>query len=125
MNNKIVKIQRGVLVILVQTVFKIRKNKIVGLTTSTNKTIKQCKWCGRLFTLKNNHQLYCNTTCITYRYQEATRLRVQEYRRRWRNIPSEMKKPVIGTTCFGSHMHNDFKKEQEAIKKELNVIGLR
>ena len=26
MNNKIVKIQRGVLVILVQTVFKIRKN---------------------------------------------------------------------------------------------------
>ena len=54
------------LVILVQTVFKIRKNKIVGLTTSTNKTLKQCKWCGRLFTLKNNHQLYCNTTCKTY-----------------------------------------------------------
>lgn len=111
--------------IMVQTVFKIRKNKIVGLTTSTNKTIKQCKWCGRLFTLKNNHQLYCNTMCKTYGYQEATRLRVQEYRRRWRNIPSEMKKPVIGTRCIGAHMADNFKTEQECIEKELRLIGLK
>ena len=111
--------------IMVQAIFKIKHNNIIGLTTPNKNIIKPCKWCGTPFKIKSNHQLYCSTPCREYGYKEATRQRVQRYRKRWRNIPSEMKKPVMGTRCIGAHMADNFKTEQEVNEKELRLIGLK
>lgn len=89
------------------------------------KKIIKCKYCGRSFRRKYQTQKYCCVNCRTFAYREQ-RSKYKRKRKKLINdgilISDENEK--LGTGFLSEHRHKSFDKEKEAIKKELERLGL-
>lgn len=125
-----------------QSIFHINKqNQITGLKTKKTKKIivirtkqykpKNCKWCNKQFKPTSGHNLYCSRECRQYSDNEHTLQRVRKFRKKYKDILSQLSYTTIGTGGLGQHTtHNPDKEDEWAeeankIKHELKIIGLK
>lgn len=107
-----------------QSSFKIKNSKIVGLTTHTpqiqiKRTTKKCGYpgCHNMFIPRSNRQKYCSQKCSHYANTDKNRERVRKYRKKHGY-------KTIGTGNLGSHRNEDFKVELGKVTTELKNLGL-
>ena len=82
-----------------------------------------CKRCGKPFTKQHNRQEYCSDECFQYARLEQKSIYQRKRRKLINNgviISNESKH--FETGFLSEHCHDNFKKEHEAIQKELKRI---
>jgi len=84
---------------------------------------RKCKWCGRTFrvpkTREYNAVKYCCVKCSYYAYLEKHNEAQTEYMKRYKEL---LKRERLGNSGLGQHREEDFEKELEKVRKELNRI---
>ena len=86
-----------------------------------------CKYCGKGYYKKHNHQLYCTPQCARY-----ARLEYKADYQRWRRkeiregrLISNEYKHQIGTSFLSKNRRHNFRDEYEKIQKEMRRLHLR
>ena len=108
--------------------FMIVDNEIVGLKWDMHrKRWKNCLWCNTTFLPHHNKQKYCSKLCRTLQ-RRAYKSRWQLHRRYQEQngvIINDRNILNVGTGRLGEHRCNNFRKEENSIRKELKELGLR
>lgn len=114
-----------------QSVFNIQNGEIIGIKKTRKPKRKQpqfhekqCNWCGKTYTPRVGHQLYCSPQCRKYSDQEHTLHRVRKFRKKYHNVLNQLSYQNLGTGGLGQHRDNDFEEEQRKIRQEMKVLGL-
>lgn len=132
---------------MVQTVFQIRGNKIIGVKPVTPKKVtitihpkikqkitikytqKTCNYpgCNNKFIPEHPHQLYCSKECRYYSDVDHTLQRVRAFRKKYSDVLHELPNYVstsIGTGSLGEHRCASMDEEAQKISNEIKRLGL-
>ena len=81
-----------------------------------------CEYCGEKFAIvrgRGRPRKYCCEVCKTNARRHQSRMKAHRWYHRHKHELDEKRRWGLGSGTLGQHRHEDFNKEQDAIKKEL------